>query len=114
MANVSQLIDDLDGSTGLVETRKFSFEGQDYEIDLSDENYEALLQELEPFIEKARQVKVKPQVVIVSRSTRENHAIREWGKENGWTLSERGRLPGALVYQYNQAHNSSSKNGKAS
>ena len=28
-------------------------------------------------------------------------AIREWGRANGWEVSDRGRIPGALLEAYN-------------
>ncbi|BEP13474.1 hypothetical protein acdb102_17850 [Acidothermaceae bacterium B102] len=31
-------------------------------------------------------------------------AMREWARDNGWTVSDRGRLPGAVVHAWQVAH----------
>ena len=53
MAQKVMLIDDLDGSEG-AETIRYSVDGKDYEIDLSEKNAKRLRDALTEFIEKAR------------------------------------------------------------
>jgi hypothetical protein len=55
----SQLVDDLDGSIDDVESRYFGLDGRHYEIDLTKENWELLLAELEPFVKKGREISTR-------------------------------------------------------
>lgn len=50
------VVDDLDGSTDHVSTRRFSIDGVDYEIDLSPANSIRLDQALTPFRQAARRL----------------------------------------------------------
>jgi hypothetical protein len=102
------LVDDLDGGTA-EETLTFSLDGAHYEIDLSTENADKLRTALQPFMEKgSRQTRqtgsrgVKP---VRNSSNRErSHEIREWAKNQGLKVNERGRIPAAVIEQYQAAH----------
>jgi hypothetical protein len=102
------LVDDLDGGTA-EETLTFSLDGAHYEIDLSTENANKLRTALQPFMEKgSRQTRqagsrgVKP---VRNSSNRErSHEIREWAKNQGLKVNERGRIPAAVIEQYQAAH----------
>lgn len=53
------LVDDLDGTDiprGLGETVRFSIDGRNYEIDLSDDNAAALRKALQPYTEAGRRI----------------------------------------------------------
>lgn len=52
---IVQVVDDLDGSTGAHEVR-FSFDGVDYEIDLSKKNRAAFEKAIRPYRDAARKV----------------------------------------------------------
>jgi len=54
MAQITKLIDDLDGSEDSVETVRFALAGKAYELDLSAANRQALEAALAPFIAAAR------------------------------------------------------------
>ena len=89
------LEDDLDGGAA-AETVRFSLDGKQYEMDLSAENAERLRAELRPFAEKARRVKPRSgrgaaQAESAPRSG-ETARIRQWAKENGYEISDRGRI----------------------
>jgi hypothetical protein len=97
--------DDIDGSEG-AETVSFSLAGQGYEIDLGSKNLGKFRKGLQPFIDSARkasrQAAARP---ARSRTTRNNSsAIRAWAAEQGLEVSERGRIPGAIVEKYEAAH----------
>lgn len=110
---VHQLVDDIDGSVleiGEGETVHFSFNGAAYEIDLSTAHADELRQALEPYISAGRRAGSS---TTAARSTParkrqarnpEVAAIRAWANENGHTLSERGRIPAAILDAYNAAH----------
>ena len=107
-------IDDIDESEG-AETRDFSLEGVDYEIDLVETNMEELRKALAPFIESARKVhrsgrrahKPTPRVTHVPASgVHNNEAIREWARKRNMKVSDRGRIPREVEAAFDEAHKS--------
>jgi len=107
-----RFVDDLDGSEA-VGTVSFSLENRTYAIDLSDENTDKLREALAPFIEHARQIgrgsgrgrgQHQPSTEKHTRSNREEtHAIREWARQNGHQVSDRGRIPKSVLEAYQAA-----------
>lgn len=109
---VHQLIDDIDGSVlgiGEGESIHFSLNGTAYEIDLTTENADALRSALEPYIAAGR----RSSTASTSRggaprkrgsTSPEIAAIRAWAQANGHAVSERGRIPAAVVDAYRAAH----------
>ena len=71
------LVDDIDG-TEATETVSFSFDGVDYEIDLTAANAKKLRSDL--------------------------GSVREWARENGHQVSDRGRISAGILAAYDQAH----------
>ena len=53
MARITKFVDDLDGSDTSVQTRHFSLGNVRYQIDLSDTNYSAMLQAVQPYVAAA-------------------------------------------------------------
>lgn len=107
---ITQLIDDLDG-TVLEDggaTIRFAFEGRSYDIDLSDANAAKFRDALAPYIAAAQPV----QGAAVSSRSRSRKsaspadlaAVREWARENGHTVSERGRVSASVLEAYAAAH----------
>jgi hypothetical protein len=46
-----------------------------------------------------------PMTETPTRSSRqETHAIREWARQNGHQLSDRGRIPKSVLVAYRAAH----------
>jgi len=121
---VHQLVDDLDGTVlevGAGETVLFSLDGVAYEIDLTDENADALREAFAPYIAAARSVSARAGSSRAGGGTRTAPArgggrvqrrsgqrdygpVREWAAQNGYTLSERGRVPAAVLEAYDAAH----------
>jgi Lsr2 len=98
------LQDDLDGGPA-DETVQFAIGGTGYEIDLSTRNAAAFRRQLAPFIAHARKagrgLRRQPGR---SAATRERSGdIRAWAKDQGITVSERGRIPASVVEQYQAA-----------
>jgi len=98
------LDDDLDGGPA-DETVRFAIGGTSYEIDLSTRNATAFRQQLAPFISNARKAGRGPRRTAGrTASSRERSAgIRAWAKDQGITVSERGRIPASVVEQYQAA-----------
>lgn len=109
---VHQLVDDIDGSVlevGEGETVHFSLNGTSYEIDLNSTHVEELRQAFEPYISAGRRAGASSSTRAASPRKRQARnpevaAIRTWANANGYTLSERGRIPAPVVEAYNAAH----------
>jgi hypothetical protein len=100
------LVDDLDASTA-DETVTFGLDGVSYEIDLSSGNAGKLRKELAQYVEHARKASNAPSRRRRTRSGagREQSArIREWAKQHGKKISERGRIPAEILAEYEAAH----------
>jgi hypothetical protein len=108
-------VDDLDETTTEgVETVRFSAEGTNYEIDLSEANAARLREKLARFVDAAHPVtppKAAPArrgargMTAVVASNREHvQEIRKWAEQAGLKVSSRGRLSAEIVDQYNAAH----------
>ena len=107
---IVQLIDDLDQGTA-DETVSFGLDGSSYEIDLSTKNAAKLRDALANYVANARRVgrgAGRPAGTgrrgRGARTDREQlQAIREWGRKNGWKVSERGRIPADLLDAYHSS-----------
>lgn len=109
--HITQLIDDLDGTVlddGA--TVYFSLDGKAYEIDLSDANAQTLRDVLTPYIKAGRPiagngVRTTTRPRSGAKSGRVDlAAVRAWAKDNGHTVSDRGRVPGSVLEAYDAAH----------
>jgi hypothetical protein len=98
------LEDDLDGGPA-DETVRFGLGGTEYEIDLSTNNANVLRRQLAPFIEHARKAgRGQRRRPGRTTSSRERSAdIRAWAKDQGITVSERGRISASVAEQYEAA-----------
>jgi hypothetical protein len=103
---VTELTDDIDGSDA-VETVTFGYRGRQYEIDLNQKNLDRLQRALAPFIQKARTVRAtdggrqrRRRGAAGAARAADTKAIREWAREQGLPVSERGRIPAEIVERY--------------
>ncbi|MBO3128442.1 histone-like nucleoid-structuring protein Lsr2, partial [Dermatophilus congolensis] len=94
------------------EVVSFGLDGVQYEIDLSKENAEKLRASLQEWVEKARRaggrrVAGRRASGSGSGSGRRNdlNEIRQWGRENGFKVSDRGRVSREVEEAYDRAHN---------
>lgn len=106
---VVTITDDIDGSSDDVVTCAFGLGGDQFEIDLNADHREELENFLSRFIEHARLVKgagrrqqAKPARKVVDRDR--THEIRQWAKEQGLKVSERGRISKEVTEAYEAAH----------
>ena len=106
------LVDDLDGGDA-DETVSFSLDGSAYEIDLSSDNAAALRDVLADYIGHARKsgrASARPSAASrpgrgsVRADREQTQAIREWARNSGHKVSERGRIPAAVIEAYNSEH----------
>src|SRR5690242_18515295 len=107
---LTTMVDDIDGSTDDVVTCAFGLGDSHFEIDLNTAHREELENVLDRFIAAARPVRAakpaRPRRPAETRRTERelNHAVRQWARENGHAVSERGRLAKALIEVYQAAH----------
>ena len=109
-ALVETLVDDLDGSAA-VETIRLGWNGDWREVDLSKRNVAALSRALDRYWEVGRPVTVdgasgrrrKPAASRPRKGGRDPKAIRSWAVANGIDVPARGRIPGEVERQYNDA-----------
>jgi hypothetical protein len=105
--HIVQLIDDIDGSPA-TETIAFSLDGSAYEIDLNSVNAAKLREAFALFIGSGRRV-ARP-VSGAKRAKSSNSekgqvaAIREWAKQNGFKIGEKGRIPSTVLEAYDAQH----------
>ena len=108
---ITLLTDDLDGSEA-DRTVEFALDDVTYTIDLSEKNAGKLRKALDPYIAAGTRVGRSGAVAVqrgrratggTVRSNRDqNKAIRDWAAENGYDVSERGRIPANVVEAFNK------------
>jgi hypothetical protein len=105
---ITQITDDFDGSKD-AKTYSFAWQGTEYSIDLSNKNFKALDKLLSPYIEAGEKVtrrasSSRRSSPTASSSRKDFPSIREWAKNQGLEVSDRGRIPREIVEQYEAAH----------
>src|SRR5699024_1486795 len=92
-------IDDIDGSKADV-TIKYSFEGSNYEIDLTDDHAEDFREHMQEWLDRSRRVGLARNTARTGGANSETAKIREWAREQGIDVPTRGRL----AEEVDQAH----------
>ncbi|MFH8595377.1 Lsr2 family protein [Streptomyces rimosus] len=101
--------DDLTGEeTTEAATHTLAVDGVGYEIDLTPDSYDKLLEAIGPFLKAGRRQgrikgatgarKAKP------TSGDDTAKIRAWAKENGYNVNDRGRVPAEIREAYAKAN----------
>lgn len=104
-----RLVDDLDGLPSEdVATVTFSLDRVSYQIDLNESNASKLRDGLAEFVAAARRTggRIKRgsgAAVRVAGQANDGPAIREWAREQGHQLAERGRIPSHIVDAFRAA-----------
>ncbi|GAA1730476.1 Lsr2 family protein [Isoptericola hypogeus] len=104
------LIDDIDGSEA-DETVTFALDGVTYEIDLTSAHAAELRDAFATWIGHGRKTSGRAASVgrtSGARRTTTDRAqlakIREWARDSGHKVSDRGRIPGSVLSAYEAAH----------
>ena len=98
------LSDDLDGSEA-TQTVKFGWLGAEYEIDLSDKNYASFEKAVGKYVAAARRTRGRR-----VRGAKQSDAavdlaeVRAWAREQGYEVSDRGRVSGEIMDAYTASH----------
>jgi hypothetical protein len=98
-------IDDIDGSPA-EGTIRFGLDGTDYEIDLSTAHNEELHKVLAGYVTHARKAAGTAQRGPRGRrgtDVVDTRKVREWAKEQGIDIKERGRVPAEVIAKYKAA-----------
>lgn len=110
------LVDDLDGGEA-EQTVEFGLDGVTYELDLSEHNAAALRDALADYVSHARRQGRTSRRAAASRPARttknsssptsvdreQNKAIRDWARQHGYQVSDRGRIPSEVTEAYHRA-----------
>jgi hypothetical protein len=103
-----RLVDDIDGSEA-ADTVSFAIDGREYELDLSEKNAAKLRDALSPFVASARRGGGKRKTTSGGGPKRSQRpaegrettaAIREWARQHGHTVADRGRIPASVLEAY--------------
>ena len=116
------LVDDVDGGEAS-ETVSFSLDGVSYEIDVSEPNAAKLRDALAPWVGHARRVGGRSGGSGGARarsggsgsgsggsgrsrgnSKHDLSDVRSWARENGFQVSDRGRVSSEVIAAYEKAH----------
>ncbi|MGU3438282.1 histone-like nucleoid-structuring protein Lsr2 [Actinomycetes bacterium M1A6_2h] len=121
---IIELTDDLDGSVITAETGEtvqFSLDGVEYSIDLKNKNAKELRRTFEAYTAHATRVggrrkrvnsspavahpsAVSPTKAGGKRDPEQTRAIRQWAADEGYTISDRGRIPASIEEAFTAAH----------
>ena len=90
--------------------RRFSFDGRDYEMDLCTWHSDSFDETISRFAQYARKspARARARAPVVKRRTaahrQHSASVRAWAKKIGIEVSDRGRIPAAVVARYEAAH----------
>ncbi|GAB2825944.1 histone-like nucleoid-structuring protein Lsr2 [Streptomyces sp. NPDC054796] len=106
---ITIVTDDLTGKESEdAQTHTFAVNGVVYEIDLASDSYDKFMDVLQPFIKAGRkQKRGRGTTATASKRTvpsQDTAKIREWAREQGYEVNERGRIPANIQDAYAQAH----------
>ncbi len=105
------LVDDLDGGVA-EETVTFALDGVSYEIDLSTSNAARLREGVSEWVGHARRIGGRTATrtrTAAPRGGRQNGRpdlaeVRAWARDNGFQVSDRGRVSSQVLQAFEQAH----------
>jgi len=98
------LVDDINGKDA-DETVTFGLDGVAYEIDLAEANAADLRAALTTYISAGRKVGGKRRKAKVAAAGGTSAAdIRQWARDNGWDVPDRGRVAAEVRQAYAAAH----------
>ena len=94
---IVQMIDDYDGTEADdVKTRYFGVDGVQYEVDLTDANFQSLREALATYIGNARRLSSRGKPIYRTIVEADPRTVRQWAVDNGYQVPARGRIPGEV------------------
>lgn len=100
-------VDDINGAEA-AETMSFSLDGVSYEIDLTAANAKKLRDDLATWVGHARRSggRKNSRKATTTAGPRRGDlsAVREWARNNGHKVSERGRISADILAAYDKAN----------
>lgn len=121
---VVEVTDDVDGSViapGRGQSISFGFDGASYVIDLGDRNVREFRKALDRYVDVAEKVGGRHRMPVPAGSAplddrgvsnrvaartdpEQLRVVREWASANGYVVSPRGRISGAVMEAFSAAH----------
>lgn len=111
-----RMTDDLDRSKTADEAIELGIDGHIYVIDLTTAHAKELRELLEPYLSSAHErakwpksARVKsepppPRSTTAATDKQTRREIRDWARQNGHDVKDRGYLPTEIVEAYSKAH----------
>lgn len=110
---VERVVDDVDGRSPADETVRFGLDGVEYEIDVTGKHADELRSAFASYITAGRRLgrsssavsrrpSSAPGVQAVREARERRATIREWATRRGIALNGAGRLPDAVVRDYEE------------
>jgi hypothetical protein len=95
-----------DGEIEGNETVSFAVDGTAYEIDVCSAHAKELHDSFTGYIEHARRVTgaVRRRKARSGPGRERSSEIRQWARERGEKVSERGRIPASIIQEYEATH----------
>ncbi|MEO6145188.1 MAG: Lsr2 family protein [Dermatophilaceae bacterium] len=100
------LVDDINGAEA-AESVSFSLDGVSYEIDLTVANAKKLRDDLATWVGHARRSggrKSSRRATTTGLRRGDLSAVREWARNNGHKVSDRGRISADILAAYDKAN----------
>lgn len=99
---IRHLVDDIDGSDAAY-TRRFTIDGKNYRIDLSEKNNEKFEKALAVFVDHATSEGGRRTAKAAATKPQRDYdiaALREWAAKRKIEIPARGRIPAATVERF--------------
>jgi len=106
---ITRLVDDLDGGVA-DRTVTFTWDGKSYRIDLSKKNISGFEKAIKPYVAAARTARPassgsRRRGRSAAGKSTNLQAVREWARDNGYAVADRGRVAASIVDAYHAASN---------
>lgn len=108
---ITLIVSDLSGdemAAGKGDTIAFSYRGTDYSIDLTDKEAAGFDKAIAMYIEHATKVGGRRRSSTSTNGTKHSKEelanIRAWASQNGYEVSDRGRIKAEIVEAYHAAN----------
>jgi hypothetical protein len=86
------------------ESVSFAFDGSAYEIDLCGAHSKEIREKLASFADYARRASAVNRGRRRMSSGRRSGEVRQWARQHGYEVSERGRIPTKIITDFEAAH----------